>query len=331
TMQHKPKLTTRRRFLKSASSAAAGAVLGIGLTQSPSGFASERTRKRTRTFIFTCDDVGLGRHRESVERFEAVVRWLERKQIPGTFFWVPKAGNRRAEEDKLWRDAIDQARRTGHDFQLHGLTHHCLEFGVPQKSIRRHAPKMFEQYEREREKWEKEHTVRALRAKFDEAVAIYEQAFGERPLVFRAPCFGICPNAYRAMFECGIRYSSSRSVNPAATGYVLTRKPKLKPWQPDYPGRPFEEPPGVLEIPTLEDLTIRGVPPGDRELILRLFKRDITHYLDALGDWPYGVLTTHYHSIGRQFDEVTSLYDELLDWLAAQGITQWTTFKGALS
>ena len=87
----------------------------------------------------------------------------------------------------------------------------------------------------------------------------------------------------------------------------------------------------MLEIPTLEDLTIKGIPPGDRDLILRLFKRDITHYLDALGDWPYGVLTTHYHSIGRQFDEMTALYDALFDWLASQGVTEWVTFKSVLS
>ena len=282
-------------------------------------------------FVFTCDDVGAAPGPKPVKWFESVVEWLDRKHIPGTFFWIPKSGNKPSDRNTLWMDAIRRARRVGHDFQLHGLTHHCLEFGVPQKSIRRHAPKMFEEYERDRRKWQGEHTVESLEKKFAEAIAIYERAFAEKPLVFRAPCLGICANAYRAMFRSGIRYSSSRSVNPAATGYVITRKPELKAWQPDYNGRPFKEPPGVLEVPTLEDLAIRGVKPGEFDFVLNLFKREIKNYVKGLGDWPFGVFLSHYQTIGKQPDVMTKLYDEMFHWMAAEGIAEWVTFKSALS
>jgi len=282
-------------------------------------------------FVFTCDDVGSAPGKQAVEWFEMAVEWLNGKGIPGTFFWVPKPRNEPSDRSELWMDAIRRAQRDGHDFQLHGLTHHCLEFGVPQESIRRHAPKIFEQYDNESEKWEQEHTVEGLGKKFSEAVAIYRRAFGERPLVFRAPCFGICQNAYRAMFKSGIQYSSSRSVNPAATGYVITGKTELKPWQPDYDGKPFEEPPGVLEIPCLEDLVIRGFEPGEFDSLLNLFKREIKNYTAGLGDSPYGVFGSHYHSMAKQMNLTSRLYEQLFDWMAEQGISKWTTFKAALA
>jgi len=281
-------------------------------------------------FVFTCDDVGSTQGGQPVEWFEMVVGWLDGMGIPGTFFWVPKSRGEPSYENELWMDAIRRAQRDGHDFQLHGLTHHCFEFGVPQESIRRHAPQMFEQYDSKPEKWRQKHAVPVLKAKFDEAAAIYERAFNERPLVFRAPCLGICGNAYEAMSQSGIHYSSSRSVNPAATGYMITRKSELEPWQPDYDGKPFEERPGVLEIPLVEDLVIKGFESEEFDFVLDLFKREIRNYMRALGDWPYGVFASHYHSIGKQMDLTACLYERLFEWMAEEGVDEWTTFGSVL-
>ncbi|MEW6359064.1 MAG: DUF2334 domain-containing protein [Planctomycetota bacterium] len=283
-------------------------------------------------FIFTSDDVGAARGEEPIGWFNAVVDWLDGRGIPGTFFWVPKPGGRPADDDVAWLNPILQAKADGHDFQLHGLTHHCLEFGLPQKSIRRHAPTHFEEFEAHREKYDKEHSLDEQRRKFVEAAAIYRRAFGESPVIFRAPCFGMGPTAYRAMYEAGIRYSSSRSVNPAATGYMITRKPELEPWQPDYDGRPFEEPPGATEIPCLEDIVIAGLKPEEYDFALNLYKREISNYIASLGDAPFGVFLSHYQRVGRQADLIPRFYDDLFGWMAAEhGITQWTTFKAELT
>ncbi|NOZ20191.1 MAG: DUF2334 domain-containing protein [Planctomycetes bacterium] len=283
-------------------------------------------------FVFTSDDVGGARGRAPIEWFEAVVDWLDGRGIPGTFFWIPRPGGRPSDEDANWLNPILRAKAGGHDFQLHGLTHHCLEFGLPHESIRRHAPKSFEEYEANREKYEKEHSLDEQRRKFGEAAAIYRRAFGESPLIFRAPCLGIGVTAYRAMYESGIRYSSSRSINPAATGYMITRKPELEPWQPDYDGRPFEEPPGVTEIPCLEDLVIGGFEADEYDLALNLFQREISNTIESLGDAAFGVFASHYNRIGKQIDLIPRLYGELFDWMAAEhGITEWTTFKGELA
>lgn len=282
-------------------------------------------------FVFTCDDVGGSGGEKPIQWFGAAVDWLSERGIPGTFFWVPKPGGRPSDESSEWLDPVLRAKACGHDFQLHGLTHHCLEFGVPQASIRRHAPKLYEEYEANREKYEREHSIGEQRRKFAEAVAIYRRVFGEAPLVFRAPCLGIGPTAYQAMHENGIRYSSSRSVNPAATGYMITRKPELEPWQPDYDGRPFEEPPGVTEIPCLEDLVIRGFEPEEYGFALSLFKREVANYIEGLGDADLGIFLSHYSRIGMQMDLIPKLYGELFDWMAAEhGITEWTTLRAGL-
>jgi len=281
--------------------------------------------------IFTCDDVAGGADPKRVEQFETVARWLRERSIPATFFWVPRAGGGDpADESELWMPAVGAARDLGHDFQLHAHTHDCLEFGLPQESIRRHAPQMYERYDAAPESWERRWTVPALTAKLEDAVAIYRRAFGAPPLVFRAACLGIGRNAYAAMHAVGLRYSSSRSINPGATGYVMTRRPELADAPPDYTGLPFEEAPGVLEIPTLEDLVIGGISEADYDLVLRLFRRDLAQYLDALGDWPYAVLGSHYFAIARELSLITRLYDELFEWLAARGADEWVTFADVL-
>ncbi len=282
-------------------------------------------------FIFTCDDVAAGDDPVRVAQFRAVVRWLDQMGIPGTFFWVPRpAGGRASDASELWVPAVEDARAQGHDFQLHGHHHDCFEFGVPQESIRRHAPEMYQAYDADREAFVARWAVPQLRDKFEDAVAIYQRAFGVEPLVFRAACLGIGPSAYEAMYQVGLRYSSSRSVNPSSTGYVITRKPELYPWHPDYSGVPFLEPPGVLEMPCMEDLVIRGLAPGDFTMVLELFQRDLEHYLQALGQWPFGIFACHYWAIGRDLLLVTRLYETLFDWLQTRGVQQWTTFGAAL-
>jgi len=282
-------------------------------------------------FIFTCDDVGAGDDRGRVEQFEMVTAWLDRMGIPGTFFWVPRpGGGRPSDQSEVWMPAIRAARERGHDFQLHGHLHECFEFGIPQESIRRHAPEMYKAYDLDPDSHRRAWVVPALRAKFEEAVEIYHRAFGAPPLVFRAACLGICDNAYQAMHQAGLRYSSSRSINPAGTGYVITRKPELEAWNPDYSGVPFEEPPGVLEMPTVEDLLIKGIGEDDFDLVLGLFQRDLGHYLDALGEWPYAIFGSHYYAIARDMTLVTRLYEALFEWLANRGVEEWTTFGAVL-
>ena len=128
--------------------------------------------------VFSNDDVGCNDSSEHVQWFREVVDFITPRDI--------------RYELKDWMEAIRWARDLGHDFQLHGLGHHCLDFGVPQPGICRENPKPFEEFEKNRDHWVKEHSYRRLREKLEKGIEIYEKAFGCRPLIFRSPCGGIC-------------------------------------------------------------------------------------------------------------------------------------------
>ena len=277
--------------------------------------------------IFTNDDAGAAASPRAVEWFRTVVDWHNGIGVPGTFFWVPKpAGAEKAHE--LWRPALVEVREQGHDFQLHGLTHGgCLEFGVPQESTRRANPKPFEEYEANREHWEAEHCGANLQRKIEEGIAAYGSLFGGRPAVFRSPCLGVCPGMYEGLAAAGVRYSSSRTVNPTATAYTILREPALRTWAPDFPCQPWVEPPGVTEVPALEDLCIAGVPADDYDDRLDLYLSELKHFIDGAGDDGTVVLCSHYHSMMKTWDQTRPLMERVVEWLADRGVTEWITFS----
>ncbi|MGD9518410.1 MAG: DUF2334 domain-containing protein [Armatimonadota bacterium] len=276
---------------------------------------------------FTNDDAGSVPNVKSVEHSLTVVEWLDRLGIKGTFFWVPKPGAfERAHE--VWDEAVREVRDRGHDFQLHGLTHaSCLEFGVPQPSTRRANPSPFEEYESDPERWEREHTVERLLDKIREGCAIYQRVFDDTPTVFRAPCFGVCSAMYEALAQAGITASSSRGINPTATAYTILGDPSLRRWAPDFPCKPWVEPPGVTEYPCTEDLLIRGVPNDAYEDRLDLLVSELGHVLDELGDDGLLVFGSHYHSMMSTWDRTRPLLEEVFEFLADRGVTQWVTFR----
>jgi|GEM_PF-3014453 len=282
-------------------------------------------------FIFTNDDAGASDDPRHIEWFNQVVDWLDKMGIPGTFFWVPAGGGRPGDQKKEWMEAISRARKRGHDFQLHGYRHDtCLEFGVPSESTRITNPMAFEEYERNKEKWIVEHSVEKLGEKIRDGIEIYRRAFGEKPLVFRSPCFGMCDAAYEALWQSGIFYSSSRSVNPVATAYVATKRKELRIWRPDFPSKPWREKSGVLEIPCMEDLAIFGVKEKEYKDYLDLYKTEFSNYMKELGDWKFGVFGSHYHSMLSTWETTSRLYEEFFDWLHSAGVSNWTTFRKVL-
>ncbi len=277
--------------------------------------------------IFTNDDAGAARGPEAVARFETVAAWLEGRGLRATWFWVPKAAGRTGDADPDWIPALRAARDRGHDIQLHGLTHgSCLEFGLPQEVTRIANPRPFEEYAANREFWERQHRPASLSARVGEGVGFYERAFGCRPLVFRSPCFGMCAGAYQALAENGIRWSSSRGINPLATAYTLLGDPSLRRWAPDVPCRPYPEEAGVRECPCIEDLTIFGVPPGQIEERLDLFRSELGHIMAEAGPDGVLILGTHYQSMMKTWPQTRPLFDRLLDWLFAKGVGRCVTF-----
>lgn len=275
--------------------------------------------------IFTNDDAGAAASPEAVQSFRTVIDWLNDLGLPGTFFWVPRPAQYR-EAHALWRDTLLWARGCGHDFQLHGLTHGtCLEFGLPQESTRRANPAPFVEYEQNRERWENEHSVQRLAERLRQGCDAYESIFGGRPEVFRAPCFGVCANMYHALAEVGISVSSSRGVNPTMTAYTLTGDASLKRWAPDYPCVPWTEPPGVLEIPCMEDYVFAALTEENYAERLDIMKSEYGHLMQEAGETGAIIFGSHYNAMVRNWPLVRRLYEEMLAWFEGHGV-QWTTF-----
>lgn len=284
--------------------------------------------------IFSNDDVGASTNPQSTEDFRTVIRWLDSLGLHGTFFWVPEPAWGRTSRTAnpahaLWRDTLHWAHARGHDFQLHGLSHGtCLEFGLPQSSTRRANPAPFEEYEADPAHWQREHQADRLQPKLERGIAHYEAMFGGRPCAFRAPCFGVSPGMYEALAAVGIGISSSRGINPTATADVLKGRtlPPTDLWQPDFPCVPWIEPPGVLEIPCMEDLCIGGVTPEQYDSVLALVISELAHFLEEAGDDEVLVIGSHYASMMRTWEQTRPLMEAMFRWLARQGVTEWMTF-----
>ncbi|MBM4082120.1 MAG: hypothetical protein FJ278_20610 [Planctomycetes bacterium] len=178
-------------------------------------------------------------------------------------------------------------------------------------------------------RWQAEHAVESLRRKLAEGIAIHQQVFGERPVIFRAPCFGVCSPMYEALAAVGIRYSSSRGLNPTATAYTVLGDKSLRRWAPDFPCRPWVEPPGVTEFVCMEDLCIAGVPSaaGGFDDRLDLVLSELGHFIAEAGDDGVLVFGSHYHSMLRTWPQTRPLLERTIEWLASKGVTEWVTFK----
>lgn len=279
--------------------------------------------------IFSNDDVGASLGHASTEAFRRVIKWLDSLGLHGTFFWVPEPGRWHDAHDN-WRDTLQWACARGHDFQLHGLSHGtCLEFGLPQASTRAANSKPFEEYEANLEHWQHEHGAERLTQKLQRGVAHYERTFGGRPSVFRAPCFGVSPGMYEALHAVGIRVSSSRGVNPTATAWTLGKHPGPVGdlWSPDFPCTPWTEPPGVLEVPCMEDLCIGGVRPEQAEARLALVISELEHFLAEATEESVLVIGSHYSPMVSTWEHTRPLLEAMFEWLARQGITEWMTFS----
>jgi hypothetical protein len=290
-------------------------------------------RSNTMLAIFSNDDVGASTSTQSTEHFRTVVKWLDSLGLHGSFFWVPEPPHWQ-QTHKAWRETLEWAGSRGHDFQLHGLSHDsCLEFGRPQESTRRANPAPFEEYERNLGHWQREHQAHRLQEKLERGIGHYERTFGSRPCVFRAPCFGVSPGMYEALDAVGLRVSSSRGINPTATAWTLERGQSCRPgavpdlWQPDFPCVPWLEPPGVLEVPCMEDLCIGGVPADQYDDRLALLISELEHCLADAGEEGVLVIGSHYASMMRTWDQTRPLLEAMFEWLARQGITEWMTFE----
>lgn len=272
--------------------------------------------------IFSNDDIGCA-GANYIRYFKETVNYLERKGIKATFFWVPKADGKPGYDNREWMKAIEWAVGLGHDIQWHGYGHHCLEFGLPQDGLRRENKGAFEEYERNKAHWDNEHGIPRIRAKMAEAYEIFKRAFGRPPVIFRSPCIGVSDAMYAGLHELGVRFSSSRVINPKSWVYSAFYDKNDRVWETEFPPYPYQIG-QVVEIPLMSDCCHWGIPDEKYHDLLDLVKSDYANLIrESKG---LGVLLSHYHSMHKNWGNCLKFYDELLDYLASKHSVEFVTF-----
>jgi len=272
--------------------------------------------------IFSNDDIGCG-GANYIGYFRETVAYLERKGIKATFFWVPKPNDVSPSDKHEWMKAVEWATALGHDIQWHGYSHRCLEFGVPQEGLRRENKNAFAEYERHKAHWDKEHGVTRVREKMVETYDIFKQTFGRPPVIFRSPCVGVSDAMYAVLHELGVRFSSSRIINPKSWVYSVFYDKQDRGWETEFPPYPYKIG-QVTEIPIMSDYCHWGIPDERYHDLLDLAKNDYDHLIaESKG---LGVMLSHYHSMHKNWEYCLKFYDELLAYLLSKYAIEFTTF-----
>ena len=273
--------------------------------------------------IFTNDDVGISTDKIHIDWFNEVIDLLEERKIKGTFFWVPKSDGIPGYKRKEWMDALKKAIALGHDIQLHGLTHDCLGFGLPQTSFREENKTAFSLYDADPDRYQKEWTIPKLKVKIEEAIDIYRKAFEESPLIFRAPCVGASDAMYVSLKESGINHSSSRIINPKSWLYTMGYNPVYRVWETEFSPYPYTVF-GVREYLIMSDYIHKAKLEEHYDDLLSLAKRDYAHLIKEGRE--VGIMLSHYHSMHKNWEMTKKFYHALFDVLEEKGVN-FVTFK----
>ncbi len=271
-------------------------------------------------YVWTMDDAGAG-GTDMVEAMRRVCRFLETRGVRMTLFVVPKPGGQPMSEE--WMNALREARQSGHDLQLHGLTHEdCFEFGPPNWPATDIVPSFIEEFERRREELMPRYTLPNLRARIEEGLAIFRERLGVEPTVFRAPCGAMSKPMFEALRQSGIGYESGTFISgtgydhlPHRSGVIAQR------WVGDFPHTPFRWYSDVVEIPILNEYTWRGAWQREQEF-LALAKEDVSRIAQ---ESEVAVLLTHTHGVADNLDYAFRLMDTVIEHARANGLGDFAT------
>jgi peptidoglycan/xylan/chitin deacetylase (PgdA/CDA1 family) len=279
--------------------------------------------------VFSNDDVGLIEDDIHLQWFDNVIELLEKWKIKGTFFWVPKNNDGTINSNnKRWIKSLKTIIDKGHDVQLHGLTHDCLGFGLPQSGFKNENKTAFAEYESNPEKYQLEWMIPKLKRKLEEGIDIYKKAFGEYPMIFRSPCIGSSDAMYEALKEVGIYASSSRIVNPDSWAYTVNYENKFRNWYSEFSPYPYTVF-GVREYPSMSDYSHFGITDNHYDDLLDLIKRDYDCLLNQGKE--LGVLMCHYHSMNKTWQNTKKFYNSFFEYLLKKYSIQFITFKEFIS
>lgn len=271
-------------------------------------------------FVFSIDDAGSGAE-AMIDSFRRTCAWFEELGVRGTWFVVPRAGDRPMSE--AWATAFAAGRDAGHDLQLHGLTHSdCYEFGPPAWPATNVKPDFVTDFEARRDELLPRYTVDRLRARLEQGLEVFDQRLGLRPTAFRAPCGARSTALYEALHQVGIGYESC--VYLSATGYehLEHRSGQIEScWQPEVPPQPFRWYSGVVQCPILNEYTWRGSGQRSDEF-LALARADLARIAEVSD---LAVVLMHTHGIADDYDHAFRVVRAVVEQVSGEGLGGFAT------
>ncbi len=282
------------------------------------------TTASRRRFIVTVDDPGgLIQDRALFDRAR---RFFDEEQVPASFMVVPRGeGGWRLDLQTEWLAALKSAEADGHDCQLHGLDHKDCEFGpYPRMICALHDGDAEGELRRDTQRhghnWRRELYVEKL----DTAMAIYQEAFGRPPLVFRTGALSQTPDLYEVMAEAGLRYASNSVLDPRGWAYIIENYEDPGDWDPEVPPQPHYVNERVVNIPITSEyawyLTSEKIEPH-----LALAIDDLHRVFEA--DAPF-VLVCHVQCVGAEDGLSQQLLHRLLEAARTEHAVTFGTLAG---
>jgi len=273
-------------------------------------------------FVLTNDDAGS----QEPERFQELLDFLSKHQVPATFFVVPAAGGKPLDRKPQWLDLLHRALDEGHELQLHGFNHGPFEFGVPPGFMLDIMPESKARWAQEPEAIQAEHTLDVLRDKLARGKEIFHRTLGYEPQGFRSGCLAICDNMYRALAGLGFRWSSNLVVNPMGWHYILRQYNAREPWQEDVPPHPFPYQAGLMEVPLISEYTwyLKG---KDVDRHFNLAKEDLDRVRQLCGAF---VALSHYYAMTGEWATGLQVYERLFAYAREQGDVEFCTVSQLL-
>jgi peptidoglycan/xylan/chitin deacetylase (PgdA/CDA1 family) len=283
------------------------------ITQQPSlEFHGIDEETRVTTYIWSIDDAGLGRDSEIMRRTCQV---FDSHGVKSTWFVVPKPNG--SPLSPAWLEVLAAIRDTGHDIQLHGLTHaDCYEFGPPAWPAITILPTMQPEFDRRREELLPRYTLEKLQARLEEGIDIFETQLGVHPTAFRAPCGAISKPLFTALRNVGIDYHSVMYISGTGYNHLPHNSGVLEPeWVDTIPHQPFIWYDGVIEAPILGEYTWSGSGRRSAEFI-QLARQDIQRIAQ---ESPFAVILMHTHGIANDPEHAFRLIAAVVEQVGQLG------------
>ncbi|MBI2298628.1 MAG: DUF2334 domain-containing protein [Armatimonadetes bacterium] len=204
-------------------------------------------------FVVTVDDPGG--LIQDLAIFDRARRFFDREGVPVSFYVVPRGeGGWLLDEQTDWLAALHSAERDGHDCQLHGLDHHGCEFGpYPPLVMEMGGPDIEAHLRADTERFGHLWRQDLYEDKLTTAIAIFQRAFGRRPLSLRTGALSQTPELYSAMATVGLRYASNAVTDPRGWKYICELYDEPGDWDPAVPPGPYQLTSAVINLPIISE------------------------------------------------------------------------------